>query len=116
MSFDTYLLDEAVRSRGERREQLRQQTLAAVLRLLDELGPVHGFDHAYVFGSLVESGHFQKTSDVDIAVKAADPADFFDLMTSLSMALGRDVDLVDLGQCHFAERIREKGKKWMKKR
>ena len=63
MAFDTYLLDEAIRDRHERLERQRRQTLTAVLRLLDELGPLYRFERAYVFGSLVEPGRFYEGSE-----------------------------------------------------
>lgn len=79
--FDTSLLETAVRQRHAQWEKERRDTLAEVLRLLDELGP----------------------------------AGFFALMAALSLALGREVDLIDLNRCHFADRIREKGWKWTPK-
>lgn len=116
MTFDTHLLDAAIARQRARREQDRQQLLAEVMRLMDELGPRHGISQAYIFGSLVRPGSFHEQSDVDIAVEEIAAADFFDFMSALSMALEREVDLVELDKCHFAHRIRSDGIKWTKKR
>ena len=114
MSFDTHLLDKAIAERSARREALRQQLLAEVLRLLDELGPAYGLSHAYIFGSVLVPGRFHEASDVDVAVGGLDPAGFFDLMTALSTTLGWPVDLVALEKCHFARRICQEGMLWTK--
>jgi len=37
-----------------------------------------------------------------------------DAMADLSMALLRDVDIVDLRKCHFAHRIHEQGQLWIR--
>lgn len=114
--FDTSVLDAAQARRRVESEQLRQQVLQRTLDFLDVFGSRHGLDEALLFGSVIVPQRFGKHSDVDVAVDAIDPALFFDLMASLSLALGRDVDLVDLSQCHFAEQIRQKGVRWTRKR
>lgn len=116
MAYDTYLLDQAVKQRPHRLERERKEILTSVLRFLDEFGPEYCVDRAIIFGSLVAPKRFHEGSDVDIAVENIEPAAFFNLMAALSLALGREVDLVDLTRCHFADRIRETGEEWTKKR
>lgn len=115
MTFDTSLLDQAIAQKQARRQAMRQQTLAALLALLDEQGALFGLSQAYIFGSLVAAGRFHKQSDIDIGVTGLTPAQFFDLMTFLSTELERDIDLVDLQQCHFAHRICQAGTVWIAK-
>ena len=112
--FDTSVLDEAKIRRRIDNEQLRQQVLQTTLDFLDEFGSCQGVKNVIIFGSLLLTGRFRVQSDVDIAVEAVEPSLFFDLMASLSLALGREVDLVDLRHCHFAEQIRQKGMVWTK--
>ncbi len=112
MAFDTYLLDEALARGRTAREKERQTALASVLRLLRELGPQYSIRSAYVFGSVCRPGRFTKDSDVDIAVEPMDPELFFAAMSAFALALGREVDLVELDKCHFAHRIREEGIEW----
>jgi predicted nucleotidyltransferase len=113
MPFDTSVLDEALTQRRRQNEQLRQALLARVLQLLDELGPGYGIQQAYLFGSLVRPGRFHAKSDVDIAVEQIDPTRFFEAMSEFANLLGREVDLVQLDQCHFANKIRREGIRWM---
>lgn len=114
--FDTSVLDEAKARRFVENEKLRQQVLQMTLDFLDEFGVGYDLEKAVLFGSVLVSGRFHEQSDVDIAVEHVEPTVFFELMASLSMALGREVDLVDLGHCHFADQIRQKGMVWTKKR
>lgn len=44
MTFDTSLLDQAIAQKQARREVMRQQTLAALLVLLDEQGSLFGLN------------------------------------------------------------------------
>jgi len=112
MAFDTRLLDEALARRRVAREAARQATLTATIRLLEELSPRYGIRRAYIFGSVTRPGRFTEKSDVDIAVEQIKPARFFEAMSILAEALGREVDLVELDKCHFAHRIRERGIEW----
>lgn len=112
MPFDTSVLDAALRERQARYEQSRVQTLAKVLDLLDLLGPDYGLQEAYVFGSLAGPGRFRPESDVDIAVVLAGAESLFRLSAELSIRLVRDVDLIELDKCFFADKIRREGVRW----
>jgi len=78
------------------------------------MGAEYGIQQAYLFGSLVVPGRFGPDSDVDIAVEQIDPERFFEAMAQFSLSLGREVDLIELSKCHFADRIRERGILWGK--
>lgn len=110
--FDTSILDEALAQRKARNEADRQHLLAKTLRLLDELGPGYKIERAYLFGSLTKPGRFHPKSDVDIAVERIDPLRFFEAMSEFFNRLGREVDLVELDKCHFADKIRREGVLW----
>jgi predicted nucleotidyltransferase len=112
MAFDTSILDEALARRRAAYEQERQTLLAEVQRLLDDLGSRYSIQQAYIFGSLVTPGRFIPGSDVDIAVEQIDPARFFEAMGEFSMRLKREVDLIELNKCHFADKIRREGILW----
>lgn len=112
MSFDTSVLDDALARRRARHEQSRLSLLAEVLSLLDLLGPAYGLQQAFVFGSLVKPGRFKPESDVDIAVVLANGESLFRLSAGLSSRLGRDVDLIELNRCFFADKIRREGVLW----
>jgi hypothetical protein len=114
VAFDTSLLDAEMVRQKAAQEHKRRTVLDQVLGLLDELGPRYGICQAYVFGSVTRPGRFGQESDVDIAVERIAPAHFFDALSALSMALERDVDLVELRKCPFAHRIRDQGIRWTK--
>jgi len=112
--FNTRLLDEVLVERHESREQDRQQVLQQVLQWLHQSGSQYGINSAYVFGSVTQPGRFHDTSDVDLGVEGINAVKQIEAIADLSMALLRDVDIVDLRHCHFAHRIRERGLLWMR--
>ena len=65
-----------------------------------------------MIGSLMEPYKFFSDSDVDIAVEGLRDADYFRLMSRLSAFVERDVDLIELEKCEFADRIRKCGLRW----
>jgi len=112
--FDTYLLDQALARRREAQEHSRRHMLDRVLRLLDEMGPQCNIHHAYIFGSVTRPYRFSEDSDVDIAVEPVPPEQFFAAIGAFALALGREVDLIELDKCPFAHRILEEGIEWTK--
>jgi hypothetical protein len=112
--FDTHLLDQVLRDRQRLYEQTRQQVLDQVLDWLEAFGHSYGIESAYLFGSITQLGRFHENSDVDLAVEQIDPVRQIDAIADLSLALLRDVDIVDLRRCHFADRIRTQGQLWTK--
>ena len=108
--FDTDVLDRALARQRREREALRLAVQARALQLLDE-SPV-ALDEAILFGSIVRPGRFGARSDIDIAVPDLEPRDFFTLMGHLEEGLGREIDLVPIETCHFADSIRRMGLTW----
>ncbi len=112
MSFDTSIVDRARARRRRREEAVRKATLRHPTRLLDKPAAGFGISEATIFGSITRQGRFREDSDVDIAVEGIDAEAFFRAMSLLSSELDRPVDIVRLSECHFAERIRERGIRW----
>lgn len=112
VSFNTSLLDQALTNRQSRQEKARRILLKRVLALLDELTERYDLRRAYIFGSLVQPGRFSASSDVDIAVPKLPSERWLSLSAELSAALGYDVDLVDMRQCRFADKIQREGLLW----
>ena len=108
--FNTEVLDRALARKRREREALRLAVQARALKLLDE-SPVE-LDEAILFGSVVRSGRFSARSDVDLAVPDLEPRDFFTLMGHLEEGLEREIDLVPIDTCHFADSIRRTGLRW----
>lgn len=112
MAFDTSVLDRAQARQRAKWEEARQALLERLLRLLDELVGDFDLHQVYIFGSLVMPGRFTNLSDVDVAVVGLPDEQFFKFSAALSSTLGRDVDLVELDSCHFADKIRREGLLW----
>ena len=110
--FNTGVLDRVLARKRRERETLRLAVQAQALKLLDE-SPV-ALDEAILFGSLVRPGRFSARSDVDVAVPDLEPRDFFTLMGHLEEGLEREIDLVPIDTCHFADSIRRTGLRWIR--
>jgi len=104
------LLQERAREAAARERQ-RIETLA---RLKESLGDLLPAERVWLFGSLVKSGRFAETSDVDIALEhEPESTPLYRLQSLLSERVGREVDIVTLDHCHFAEAIRREGVQWI---
>lgn len=112
-SYDTSELDKMLANRSAQNEIERQQLLENVLLWLDQYGPRHGIQSAYIFGSLVQPGRFHQNSDIDIAVEHVNAEVFFSVISLISEAMGRDVDVIELSKCPFENRIRQAGIQWI---
>jgi hypothetical protein len=110
--FDTSVLDQALSELKARRERDRQSLLHRVRQWLDDHGRQYDLERVYIFGSLVRPNQFTDLSDIDLAVASTAGNQIFAWMAALSRALGREVDIVDLNECHFADKIRGEGMLW----
>ncbi|MGB3496422.1 MAG: nucleotidyltransferase domain-containing protein [Elainellaceae cyanobacterium] len=108
----THVLDQLLQQRRDRLERERQAALQKAQQWLDQHGVDYGIYRALIFGSVTRPGHFHDDSDVDIAVESVDPARYCLAISLLSEWLERDVDLIELNQCHFQHRIRQTGLEW----
>lgn len=112
-TFSVAVLDEAIAERHARRELERHALLAELQDWLDENGAAYGVPQAYIFGSLVQPGRFREDSDIDIAVTDIADGRFFTLAAALCQQFGREVDLIELRDCHFAAKIKREGILWI---
>ncbi len=112
MAFPTPLLDARLAKQKVANEQARQQLLQETLHWLSDHASKYGIQNGYVFGSVTQGNRFHQNSDIDLAVETHKTGDICGLMGALSMHLNRDVDLIPLDQCHFAEKIRQVGLPW----
>lgn len=112
--FNTAKLDKILLNKRFQREKERQLLLNKTLEWLEEFGAKYRIEQAYIFGSVTEPNRFHDQSDIDVAVEQINPKDFFSAIGLLSEHLARDVDIIQLNQCHFANRIRQQGIPWTK--
>jgi len=109
------------RERRERREALRRQNLETARESIRRLAP--GFPPiraVYLFGSVLEAGHFSRHSDVDVAIECDEIAVEGPFRRALEEKLRRDVDLRPLegrvkrvveafGECVYEREISDSG-------
>ena len=112
MAFPTPLLDARLAREQQQNEANRLLLLQSALEWLRTHGEHYGIDHGYIFGSVTQPGRFTQSSDVDIAVDTWKTGNICGLMGYLSLHLNRDVDIVPLDQCPFADKIRRLGTPW----
>ena len=112
MSFPTPLLDQKLQQLRQQNERDRQQLLQRALQWLQDNATRFNIQQGYLFGSVTQSGKFLADSDLDLAVESLKDGDPFGLISYLSLHLDREVDLVPLDQCHFADKIRRTGILW----
>jgi hypothetical protein len=105
----TYLLDEIIRAKKEKREVLRMEQIKKVLAALDKLAEQLSFTEAYLFGSLVKPYAFYPESDIDIGFTGLKDADFFKAMAFLSSELGREVDVIQMEGHRLTPKILKEG-------
>jgi len=112
MAFPTPLLDQKLAQIRQQSEGDRLRLLQSSLDWLHENAAWFGIEQGFVFGSVTQLGRFSPHSDIDIAVEDFKQGDPFGLGSYLSLQVDREVDVVPLDQCHFADKIRQTGIQW----
>ncbi|MGD1899953.1 MAG: nucleotidyltransferase family protein [Phormidesmis sp.] len=115
MAFSTHLLDARLAREKAQNEQIRQQLLQQTLDWLSDNAQRYDIKSGYVFGSVTIPNRFTQRSDIDLAVETHKTGNICGLMGELSIYVMRDVDMVPLDQCHFAEKICRVGIAWTAK-
>lgn len=110
--FPTPVLDRQWAQQREQWERDRQTVLSAAQTWLISHAEEFGIKQGYLFGSVIQAERFSNQSDLDIAVDTLSVGDPFGLASYLSLQVNRDVDVVPLDQCHFADKIRQIGRPW----
>ena len=100
--------------KAETQETVRRKVLQSVYQALDQLSDVYSWDDAFIFGSVTQPGRFFGASDIDIGIRGLDRFLLYEFIGKISMLLDRDVDVVRLEECRFAEKITSKGIQWTK--
>lgn len=103
-----------VQKKTEMQEITRKRGLQAVSRALDQLSEEYAWDDAFIFGSVTQPGRFSDTSDIDIGLWGLQRFALYEFVGKISTLLDRDVDVVRLEECRFAEKIINNGIQWTK--
>ncbi|MGD1858690.1 MAG: nucleotidyltransferase family protein [Leptolyngbyaceae cyanobacterium] len=113
--FSTHILDRKLAQQRQQWERDRQALLPVAQTWLEQHAQQFGIERGYLFGSVTQANKFSAHSDVDIAIETFKHGDPFGLVGYLSLHVDREVDIVPLDQCHFAEKIRQTGLLWSTK-
>ncbi len=111
MTFSTHLLNEIEEQKLNDLEKKRQKILKRCITGLKEyFMPLH-VKSLYITGSLVVPFKFRSQSDIDIAVEGLPAEVYFRAIFELGELLSRNVEIIELENCSFAENIRANGLK-----
>jgi len=112
--FDVSLWKQALKVHADACEDLRQKVFQELRDALCLLSEKYDWDDLYIFGSILNRGGFSERSDVDIALGGLNKFQHYRFVADISMILNREVDVVLLEDCPFAETIQKKGLRWKK--
>jgi predicted nucleotidyltransferase len=112
---DISLWKQLSRERAEAVEAERQQVFKSVCRALTILSEHYDWEEIFIFGSVTKPTRFSsRYSDIDIGVRGLNKFLHYRFVGEISMLLDRDVDVVRLEDCPFAETIINRGIRWTK--
>ena len=110
--FDPYIWRQRRRQRVKDYENIPRTVLSEIEEAVQVLTGQYEWEEIYLFGSILKPGKFQPDSDVDIGVKGLDKFLLYAFIGDVSAILNREVDVVRLEECPFAEKIMKSGVKW----
>lgn len=102
------------RKKAEKAENKRRRAVEEVMKALEILKREIPFENAYIFGSAARPYHFRETSDIDIAFEELDEDMIFFVTGFLSNHLEQNVNVVQLEDVPFKEKIKKEGLRWTK--
>lgn len=110
--FNPYIWRENRRKKAQEFESRRKAVLEEINEVLIQLGRRYDWDEIYLFGSIIKPGKFCPDSDVDIGIKGLNKFDLYSFIGDVSLYLNRNVDVVPLEECGFADKIVDRGIRW----
>jgi predicted nucleotidyltransferase len=113
--FDFSIWERNLARKAEDREKLRQAVLVRLDEALKALSEKYRWHKVFIFGSVILEGAFYEKSDVDIGIEGLNPLDHYAFVADISSLLERDVDVVLLEECGFAEKIKKKSQNGRRK-
>lgn len=114
--FSTDILESALKKKRKICEKKRQEIIKQAILALTRLSKKVEFSEAYIFGSAIVKGRFSLKSDVDVGFVGLKSGDVIKVASFLSSELGIDVDVIQLEDFPFANKIIKEGIRWKRKR
>ena len=115
-SFDISIWRRALIKNRDLRNRQRLHAVEKVWNAVERLSHSYQWDDLYMFGSAAKPGEFGDGSDIDIGIGGLDKFMQYRFIADLSRLIERDVDVVRLEDCSFADAIRTRGIRWKKDR
>lgn len=109
MTYSTGLLYKIEEKKKKEREIYRQELLERVKSKIKEIFATVNVDEVYITGSITDPGRFNLHSDIDIAVKGLSDFDYFSVLARLSEFFERNIELIEMENCRFTDKIEKKG-------
>lgn len=111
MNYSTSLFEQIVAEKAKIGEQKRIALLELVIPKLKEYFSTISVKSLYITGSLIVENRFRERSDIDIAVEGLSEDIYFKTIGDLEEIVDRKVEIIELENCRFAEKIRTTGLK-----
>jgi uncharacterized protein len=111
MKFDDSIFKELQQRKKEEREKERLALLEETIKVIKVVSPEFKTGEVYICGSLIKSHKFHSYSDIDIAVTGLSNEFYFTYMARIQMLLPRQVEIIELERCRFADQIIKSGLK-----
>jgi uncharacterized protein len=111
MTATENLFEQILTRKQQEREKEREELLSLTIDVLKRVTPQFSVTAAYITGSLVVTGRFHSHSDIDIAVEGLTDKNYFTFMAKVQQLLPRQVEIIELENCTFAQKIFETGLK-----
>lgn len=115
-AFDCSIWRHALSESRRASNRQRLQMLEKVWHAIEKLSHTYGWEELYIFGSATKKGRFGEGSDIDVAIGGLDKFLHYRFIADLSGLIEREVDVVRLEDCAFADAIRSRGIRWKKER
>ena len=111
--FPYFLWLQSAEEEEKEREKIRREVLREIDEALEILAMRYSWNDLYLFGSIIRTGRFTQSSDIDIAVRGLKKLDYFAFVGDISAILNRSVDVINLEDCHFSDSIVSGGVRWI---
>jgi len=111
MVFSTSLLYEMEISRKEKLEIRRHEILELAIIKIKSVFKTVDVKEVYITGSILIPHKFTSHSDIDIAVKGLSATDYFSVISRLEEILLITVEIIELENCRFSDKIISTGLK-----
>ena len=111
MTFSTHKLEELEKKKINDLEKKRKELLHLTIDVLNKYFSPLNVNSLYITGSVIMPFKFKSRSDIDIAVEGLSSEKYFQAIYELSELLSRQVEIIELENCRFSDKIIKTGLK-----